>query len=404
MELEQNQTETSTTAQPQSDFDKLASSFFLESEATSMPVNEAKVAENNNAAPIDVTLKADPEKEEQADTTLPASDLKTNLGFDTWEDAKKQFEELKTLKETASTKEEIKFANEQSKKFYEAVLAGEEDKAYAILSEKKKIEKLISSEVNEKTAAEIIKLSFQQKYKGLSDELIDYKFNKQFGIPKEPVQKDTETEDEFEERHSTWKENVTDLKNDLLLEAQILKPELEKLKSELVLPDIEAKETASQQPSQEDIDKYLKDKESFIKSVDTVLKEFEGFNTSVKDEEVDIPLSYNLSDEEKKVVSSELKDFAEKGFNANTLFAERWVNKDGSLNVKQMANDWALLKTEGKVSQKFANDAFSKSKLKLIQERSNINVKGNSSNVTFNPQGGQTQLDELAKNFFADMN
>jgi len=110
MEQELNQTNTSTTAQSQSDIDKLASSFFGgESEANNVPVNEVK-ADETNAAPIDVTTKAEPEKKDTSDTPLPNSELKTNLGFDTWGDAKKQFEELKTLKETASTKEEIKFA------------------------------------------------------------------------------------------------------------------------------------------------------------------------------------------------------------------------------------------------------------------------------------------------------
>jgi len=125
MELEQTQNETSTTAQPQSDFDRLAGSFFKEESGANAPVNEVK-ADETNAAPIDVNPKPE-EKAATVDAPLPDSELKTNLGFDTWDDAKKQFEELKNLKETASTKEEIKFANEQSKKLFDLLKEGKED-------------------------------------------------------------------------------------------------------------------------------------------------------------------------------------------------------------------------------------------------------------------------------------
>ena len=400
MELEQTQNETSTTAQPQSDFDRLAGSFFKEESGANAPVNEVK-ADETNAAPIDVNPKPE-EKAATVDAPLPDSELKTNLGFDTWDDAKKQFEELKNLKETASTKEEIKFANEQSKKLFDLLKEGKEDDVYAVLAEKKKLDKLIAADVNEKTAAEIIKMSFQQKYKGLSDELIDYKFNKQFGIPKEPVQRDTEDETEFEERHAAWKENVADLKNDLLLEAQILKPELEKLKSELVLPDIQPKESQTQQPTQEELDNYAKVKDDYFKSADAVIKELNDLSITVKDEDVDVPLSYTYSVEEKNLVASQLKEIADLDFDVTKFFDKRW-SKDGVVNVNQIAKDLALLNSGDKAIQKLSNDAASKIKLKYIQEKSNINVNGNSSG-TFNPQGGQSQIDELAKHFFAETN
>jgi len=67
------------------------------------------------------------------------------------------------------------------------------------------------------------------------------------------------------------------------------------------------------------------------------------------------------------------------------------------------AKDLALLNSGDKAIQKLSNDAASKIKLKYIQEKSNINVNGNSSG-TFNPQGGQSQIDELAKHFFAETN
>jgi hypothetical protein len=388
MEQELNQTETSIETKTDV---LVADPFSDESWVSKPPVSEVK-ADETNAAPIDVITK--PEEKAAVDAPLPDSELKTNLGFDTWDDAKKQFEELKTLKETASTKEEIKFANEQSKKLFDLLKEGKEDDVYAVLAEKKKLDKLIAADVNEKTAPEIIKAALQQKYKGLSDDLIDYKFNKQFGTPKEPVQRVSETDDEFEERQAAWKEDVAKLKNELLFEAQTLKPELEKLKSELVLPDIQPKESQTQQPTQEELDNYAKVKDAYFKSADAVIKELNELSITVKDEDVDVPLSYAYSVEEKKLVASQMQELAEKDFNVTYIFDKRWSNKDGSINTTQIAKDLALLNSGDKAIQKLSNDAASKIKLKYIQEKTNIQLNGNSSG-TFSPQNGKSEEEKM---------
>jgi hypothetical protein len=78
-----------------------------------------------------------------------------------------------------------------------------------------------------------------QKYKDLTREEIDYKFNKQFGIPNRPVQKDIETDEEYQDRLSNWESKARDVETELMIEAKLAKPELERFKSELVLPDIQ---------------------------------------------------------------------------------------------------------------------------------------------------------------------
>jgi hypothetical protein len=48
--------------------------------------------------------------------------------------------------------------------------------------------------------------------------------------------------------------------------------------------------------------------DGFKRNVESALKSFDGFSVSVKDEEVEIPLSYAVSDEERNVVASQLED------------------------------------------------------------------------------------------------
>jgi hypothetical protein len=311
--------------------------------------------------------------------------LKSNFGWDNADSAKAELEELRKLRESASTKEEIKFANEASEKFYDLLKEGKEDDLYNFLQEKKKIEKLTSSDVDDNVAAEIIKLNMQKKYKDLTESEIEYKFNKQFGVPAKPVQQDIETDDEYQERLSNWESKVKDIKTEMMIEAKLAKPELERLKSELTLPDIK-RESNSQEPTQEELAAQAKFVDSFKESAKNALNSFDGFNVSVKDEEVDIPLSYAVSQEEKAAIQAQINLFAESNFDANAILADRWLNENGELNTNQVIKDLALLQSDGKVTQKFANDAASKRLAEHIRRTSNISVSSRTHQQTFNPE------------------
>lgn len=384
-----NTAETSTTTE--SPFDRLvASAFGVESVATE-PVKEV-ATEQNKTTENTVVIS---ENQEDVKVDKP-NELKEHLGFENWDEAKTQWQELQKLKDTATTKEEIKFANEQSKKFFDLLKEGKEDDVYNFLNEKKKIEKYTSVEVNKDTAEEIIKLSLSTKNKNLSSKEIDFLYKQEYIAPKEPVQKPLEENEDFEERHNEWKEKVEVIEMKRMVAAKMAQPELEKLKSEIVLPDIQNNQSQTQ-VSQEELEKFNKVKDDYVKSIDTVLKDMNEFNIMVKDEEVDVPLVYTYSAEEKKQVASQMKVLAEHNFNVTALFDERWSNKDGSVNTVQIAKDLALLNSGDKAIQKLTNDAFSKSKLKIIQEKSNISLNTNSSSEIVNQNGVKNQLDELAK-------
>lgn len=164
--------------------------------------------------------------------------IKEKFNYQSPEDAIKEIEELRKFKENPVA--EIEFENEASRKLFEAIKGGKQKEAYAILAEQERLDTYSGQEVTKDNAADIIKLGMQIKYKDLSPSEIDYKYKKTFGLPKEPVQSASETEDEFEERMNEWKNDVSDIEMDKILEAKLTKPELESHKQKLVLPDIEA--------------------------------------------------------------------------------------------------------------------------------------------------------------------
>ena len=343
--------------------------------------------------PEQATTTSSPDTQEEYEEEIVDADewLKREFNWESADAAKAEIEELRKLRETASSEAEIEFANEQSAKFFKLLQEGKEDDLYSFLDNKKKIDRLTSTDLNNATAAEIIKLNMAQKYKDLTREEIEYKFNKQFGIPNRPVQKDIETDEEYQDRLSNWESKARDVETELMIEAKLAKPELERFKSELVLPDIQFEsQDQPQGPTQEELDAQVAMIDGFKKNVESALKSFDGFSVSVKDEEVEIPLSYAVSDEERNVVASQLERFADSNFDANAVLAERWLKEDGrggyELNTNQIVRDLALLQSEGRINQKFVNDAAAKRLAEHIKRTGNVTVTSRTPQQTFSPE------------------
>jgi hypothetical protein len=360
----------------------------------------------NNQAP-ETTSSPDTQEEYEEEIVDADEWLKGQFGWDNADAAREEIEQLRQLRDTASSPAEIEFANEQSAKFFKLMQEGKEDDLYSFLENKKKFDRLTSiSELDTRSAAEIIKLNMQQKYKDLTPNEIEYKFNKQFSVPQRPTQGDLETDEEYQEKLSNWEARVKDVETEMFIEAKLAKPELEKFKNELVLPDVQF-ETGQQgyELSQEELDAQSALMNQFKESAIAALSSFDGFNVSVKDEEVEIPLSYAVSDEEKMAVASQIEQFADANFDANVVLAERWLKDDGNggykLNTNQIIRDLTLLQSEGKVNQKFVNDAASKRLAEYIKKTSNVSVTSQTAQSTFsgnNKSDLDRQIEYIWKN------
>lgn len=322
--------------------------------------------------------------------------LKEKLGFDDWDLAKT---ELEKLKNTPATVAEVKYENEVSEKIHKALQEGKTEEVYYFLEQQAKLNNLTTGDVTVANAADIVKAAMKAKYADFDKEDIEYRFNKQFGTPKEPVQGISELDEEFEARKFDWERNVKDAERELLMEAKVLRPELEKLKAELKLPEIAKNESTAQAPTQEDLDSAKKYKDTFLQTIEPSLQSFTGFNVTYKDEDVEITSTYAPSDDEKGIVSSKLKLLAEQNFNSNALFSERWVNDDNTLNTAQIAKDILLLESEGKIAQKFVTDTVSKRLMEYRKATSKINVEG--SNGTFQPEGDKNDPAKMGEFFFS---
>lgn len=357
-----------------------------------VPVNAEDYTQNTEDSTVKNESQEQQDSSEVEEEIVDANEyLKRTLGFDDWEVARSEIEKLRT--EKTSTK----YENEISEKIHKALAEGKHDDVYSYLEKQTKLNKLLSSDIDEKSAEEIVRLSMQSKYSDLTEDELNYKFNKQFAVPKEPEQTYDETDDEFAERYKNWESKVKDIKMELMIEAKTSKPQLEKLKSELKLPEINQVAEQNQAMTPEELESAKKYVDSYLKSVESSVNSFDGFSVEYKDEDVSLQSAYLPSQEEKNLIATQLKTFAENDFNANVIFADRWVKDDGTLNTAKMTKDLALLYSEEKIMQKLVNDGVTKRLAEYRKSTSNIKVGGQSKG-TFEPKDNSNN--NMAEFFF----
>mgnify|MGYP006935478590 CR=1 FL=1 len=362
------------------------------------PPKKTEVEKTETAAPVvqattsEAIPGATPAVEAPAATTTWINDFG-------WENEETAKAEIKKLKE--ATPQEIKFADDQSKKIYELLKEGKSKEVKNFLETQEKIDNYLSAEINKDNAAEIIKLGMKMKYAGLSDTEIGYKYNKEYGTPKEPTIRENELDEEFDQRKAEWQELVNDIETNRVIEAKILQPELEKQKANLVLPELDSRKV-QKPPTQEELEAAQKYESDYIQSVDNSIKNFNGFSVAVKHEGVDLPVTYGVTNEEKVSLANQLKELAKNNYDVNTLFADRWVNDNGTLKSEQMIKDLSVLNNYEKAFQKFASDSSSKVLEAYVKGKKNIDINGSStSNAETFGKDEKTELDTVRDQFFA---
>lgn len=306
-------------------------------ELMELSLNMGVPKEQKVEQPMQVQEEVNINTENKQDAVLTTSEVPQTSFFDTLrekfkyetpEEAISKIEELNSLKNKPASAE-VKFENEFNEKLFKAIQGGKHKEVSQLLMQQEKLESLTTTEVNKDTASDIIKLSMQLKYKDLTPSEIEYKFNKQFSIPKEPIQRIGEDDDDFEIRKSDWEETVQDIEMTKIIEAKLAKPELEKAKSSISLPEID-------NPVDEDYLQYKKLLEEQSKVDEDVLKAYKSFTPK------EIETKINFKDEPNKIAFDFQYEPDSESFNKSVdmalnfdLFFEKFKNQDGSPDRKK---------------------------------------------------------------------
>jgi len=363
------------------------------------PLPNTQAAEQtatNEAAAAEPVVDATKTNEEVLD---PSTYLKTKWGWETEEQADN---EIKELREKATKAFEYK--NEESKTVAEYINEGKEDDLYQFLDTKRKVQKLSTADLSDKNvAAELVKFGIQKDNPNLSADEVEFLFNEKYSLPVKPVKNEIDDDDEYEAKVSNWQTQVSNIEKRLVIEAKMNQPKLAQLSNELVLPKINKEATANQsQPTPEEKAEFDKAKELFLQSAKQTVDGFSGFTTQVKDKDVDYSVSYTPSVDERKLLSENLNKLAESGFDANTLFAERWYDVNTkTFKIDQMTKDLSRIFIGENSDRKLAADAANKRLETYLAEKRNVKFSQGNEGSTFSPES-KTKSEKLAEQFFGN--
>lgn len=341
--------------------------------ADTAEVIENKAPENNIA--VDQTNPFETQEIGQQQVTSPAEVEKKDEVAETKEPiVEKKEEPVVAAKEEVKTETkepttaEIKFANDASKKYFELITNGEEDKLYDFLHEQRTL-----STADKLSPEAQIKLNLQYQNPEFSQEEIDGLFNDTFERPEKPEQDEDELDEDFKQREIKWEKKNTAFDNKISREAKSALKQLNAKKSELILPNIPQKEQANVtvEPTAEEIAAQQKQYDAYLQSIEKGVSEVIGFSTSFKEGNLEIPISLPIPDEEKAEFKTELQKF-----NLEEHFKERWLNQDGTWKGKEFAEDVYWIKNRDKIMQKLVTQAANQRLEQHLKEQKNIDFSG----------------------------
>jgi hypothetical protein len=359
---------------------------FADDAQPAQQIQPVEVAPTNTEAQVPVETQGETVSEPAVSPSFdPNQFVRERFGFESVEEAEEQFKRVKDFKEP-----EFNFENDISKTLFDAIKEGKTDEVYDILNQQKRLEKLTTADVDANLAVDIIKTNLANKYKELNSEEIDLLFYEQYYTPQKPEQGYDESDEDYSQKLKTWQSQVDYAERKMIIDAKVYRTDLAKLKADIKLPDI-SREAENEAVYQEEFEMQQRARSIYEQTLDSQFQSFNGFNVMVKDAEVEIPITFNIGDDEKLLIKNDLSDF-----DSDSYFGGRWFNDDGTPKVQQIMADLYLLENRDKVFSKIANEAASQRYLAHIKNTGNINVNQQT------PQGRPTQafnsqLDELAK-------
>jgi len=276
--------------------------------------------------------------------------------------------DIVAAKPVVETPKEPSFKNEESKRITNLLLEGNVEEVRKILNEQKTL-----ADSENLSAEEKIKLSIQYKNKDFSPKEVEDYFNDLYETPKKPEQKSLESDEEFEEREAEYKAKIAKIESKISRDSKAALVELQKYKSEIVIPDT-LREQPDNVPTQEELDAIKNRHDAFLKTVDLELGKFNGYETTFKDEEVEIKVAYRPSNEEKIELQPLL---ALAGTNAGEFLQKiGWLDKDGNINTAKLIEDLPFTLDKGKVIQKMTSETANKRREASIKSIKNIDYSG----------------------------
>lgn len=315
--------------------------------------------------------------------------VKEHFGYETVDEAKTQFAELKRLA-TTGAKAEPEFTDETTKKIYNNILKGNFKEVKTFLEAKEVVETLDTLPPEQKLKM-FIKMQYPM-YK--TDTLLDAKFNKTYAVDASPYMDGDDITDPVG-LDLAKAEAAQKMQDDL----QKADEYFTQYKGKISLPDI----TADKPPVDEDYEAFKArnakandDYQNKVLPVIESLKEDDvkfSFKVDDSKNQMNFDLGFKLTKDDFEETKTEARDFM--GFIQKTFF-----DKDGKLDANKLAQTIALTKYPDKFVQSIGRQAVNAERKRVLAQNAPVN-NGNSRNHNVVDGEAETEFDKQMKRALA---
>lgn len=325
--------------------------------------------------------------------TSPAviSEWYKEYNWENEETAKNEIAELRKLKEAKAAEPEVK---------YLGIPDDKEEEWFNYVHNKRTLSKIENANLdNSKEAGELLKTYYRFKYKDFTDNEIIEHFNETYEKPDKPKQSVEQTDEDYAELLTKWQARIDAIDRKIVRDAKMVKPDFIQFKTNLVAPELPKPVLPNGQPSKEDLEKLEQIRSNFLNKLESDFSKAEGFATRVKDESVDIPVSFKIPEDERVAIKSRLKD----GFSVDEYFNGRWFEKDGTPKIDLIISDIYELENRDKVHSGLVNNAANQRLVEYRKEIGNIDIT-KTPQQTFDPtkQTGAKNVSPFSKNAWSE--
>jgi hypothetical protein len=339
------------------------------------PVDETK-------DPVDPT-PTDPAPADPADGNPPAQDpapadpapVDTNTGTQADPAPAAKTDEADDANPADPTPIQFEWANDTAKNIYESLVSGNISEIADMMYEQK-----VLSELDTMDESDILKLKLAYEYPDLTPQEIEEEFASKYSIDKD-FDESLMTDEEIAAKRRQIEKQEKAIARELKKDVRDAKEFLQGMRQDIDFPDILSQFQQQTQPNvnpEEIVNQFLTAKQAeeeealkqarqvFEQSIETGLKDFEGFKVNYKDEDVQFDGAFNLTQEDKAQLQETMKAFDLESFYGNRYY------KDGKYDTKQLAEDIYLLQNREKVVNAMVTQAVSKAKADFLKGIKNI--------------------------------
>jgi len=268
----------------------------------------------------------------------------------------------------------FEWPNDTAKDIYDKLVTGNISELADMIYEQK-----VLSSLDNMSEADIVKLKMAYDYPDLTPEEIEEEFSSRFSVD-DDTDKSLMTDEELAQHNKKLEKASKALARELKKEVGVAKEYLSEMKQEISFPDIlsQIQNVQPQLNPEQVLNEFLQSQEveenklyeqarqQYVTELSEGLKQFDGFNVSYKDEDVQFDGKYSLTPEEKAGLTNSLQQF-----DLEEFYGARYY-KDGKYDTKQLAEDVYFLQNRDKIVNSLITQAVSKSKADLLKAMKNI--------------------------------